>query len=167
MADSSRTGGFSRAARMNRLLKEWVHDTYKSKHKLPEPTVCRQCGAVYRKGSWRWEDAPVGAHEDTCAACLRIEDNVPAGYLTLEGSFLVEHREEVMHLVRNIEAKEKKEHPLKRIMAVDEKPDGLVVTVTDPHLARGIGEALHQAYKGELDFSYQEEENLLRVFWRR
>jgi len=152
---------------MNRLLREWVHDTYKSKHKLPEPTVCRGCGAVYHKGRWRWGDAPAGADEDTCAACLRIEDNVPAGYLTLQGEFLAGHRDEIMNLIRNVEEKERSDHPLKRIMEVREEADGVVITFTDPHLARGAGEAVYQAYKGELDFSYQEQMNLLRVFWKR
>ena len=43
----------------------------------------------------------------------------------------------------------------------------LLVTTTDPHLARRIGEALHHAYKGELDYHYNKEEKLLRVVWRR
>jgi hypothetical protein len=41
------------------------------------------------------------------------------------------------------------------------------VTTTDIHLARGIGDALHSAYKGELEYHYNKEENLLRVEWRR
>jgi len=50
-------------------------------------------------------------------------------------------------------------------MAVDEQDDSVLVTTTDIHLARGIGEALHHAYQGELEFHYNPEENLLRVHW--
>ena len=42
-----------------------------------------------------------------------------------------------------------------------------MVTTTDIHLARGIGEALEHAYQGELEFHYNEGENLLRVHWAR
>ncbi len=167
MSEQDRAKGASRPARMNRLLREWVHDTYKSKHKLPEPTVCRRCGAFYGKGRWQWGHAPAGANEDICPACQRIEDNVPAGFLSLKGEFLAAHRGEIMNLIRNVEAKEREQHPLKRIIAVQEGEEETLVTFTDPHLARGAGEALHQACKGELDYSYQEEENLLRVSWSR
>lgn len=153
--------------RHDRLLQEWVHDTYKSKSKLPEPTVCPDCGAVFHKGRWTWTDAPGGAHRERCPACHRIRDNVPAGFLTLQGAFLITHQDELLHAVRNVERKENTEHPLKRIMGVEALEDGVVISFTDPHLARGAGEAVHHAYQGELDFSYQEGENLLRVVWRR
>jgi hypothetical protein len=39
------------------------------------------------------------------------------------------------------------------------------VTTTDIHLARGMGEALHHAYQGELEYHYNPEQNLLRVIW--
>jgi hypothetical protein len=39
------------------------------------------------------------------------------------------------------------------------------VTTTDIHLARGMGEALHRAYQGELEYHYNPEQNLLRVIW--
>jgi len=50
-------------------------------------------------------------------------------------------------------------------MAVEEKDGATLVTTTDIHLARGIGEALHHAYQGELQYHYNPEQNLLRVNW--
>ena len=41
------------------------------------------------------------------------------------------------------------------------------VTTTDAHLARRIGRALHDAYKGELDVRYRKQDNLVRVLWCR
>jgi len=69
--------------------------------------------------------------------------------------------------MRHCEAAEKREHPLQRIMAIEEQAGGLLVTTTDAHLARRIGESLHAAFKGELAMQYAKEENLLRVSWRR
>lgn len=154
-------------SRGDRLIREMDHDPYHSKLKLKEPTVCPQCNAVYQKGRWSWSNAPADAHETTCPACQRIHDKVPAAFLTLSGGFLDEHKDEIMNLIGNYEQREKTEHPLKRLMGKEEQDGKLVLTFTDPHLARGIGEALHKAYEGELDYQYTEGEFMLRVSWSR
>lgn len=151
--------------RHDRLWQEQEHDAYKARGKWPEPSVCSQCGAVFHHGHWQWLKIPEGAHAVTCPACHRIHDHFPAGYLTLKGGFFKGHREEIMNLVHNEEKRERTEHPLKRIMAEEMKGDEMLVTTTDIHLARGIGEALHHAYQGDLEYHYNPEQNLLRVEW--
>lgn len=166
MGHAAISEGFRQIPRHDGLFKERVHDAYKLKGKLPEPTTCPQCGAVFHAGRWQWMEAPAGAHQEVCSACHRIHDHYPAGFLTLRGEFFRAHREEIMNLVHNHEKHERAEHPLKRIMAVEEEKDGAtLVTTTDIHLARGIGEALHHAYQGDLQFHYNPEQNLLRVSW--
>lgn len=157
--------GFRQIARHDGLFKERIHDAYKAKGKLPEPTVCPQCGAIFHEGRWQWGKAPAGAHQETCPACHRIHDHFPAGFLTMQGDFFMANRDEIMRLVHNHEARERKEHPLQRVMAVEDKGGETLVTTTDMHLARGLGEALHHAYQGELEYHYNPEQNLLRVHW--
>lgn len=157
--------GFHQIQRHDGLFQEEVHDAYKARGKLPEPTVCPQCNAVFQGGHWRWEAAPANAHHEICPACHRMHDHFPAGFVAISGSFFAAHHDEIMHLVRNLEEREKAEHPLKRIMAVEKHDDGVLVTTTDIHLARGIGEALHHAYQGKLEYHYNPAENLLRVHW--
>ena len=144
-----------------------MHDTYKLRGKLAEPTRCPDCGAMFHAGRWQWAQAPGDAHEARCPACHRIHDRFPAGYVTLKGTFLAAHRDELLHRVRHCEEDEKGDHPLERIMGVEEGAEGILVTTTGTHLARRIGDALHDAYKGELDYRYNKEENLLRVTWSR
>jgi hypothetical protein len=157
--------GFRSIQVHDNLFQERVHDAYKLKGKLPEPSVCPQCGAVFHEGRWQWITAPAGAHKETCSACHRIHDHFPAGFVTLKGLFFNTHRDEIMHLVHNEEKRERSEHPLKRIMEVEDQGYSTLVTTTDIHLARGIGEAIHRAYKGELKYHYNPEQNLLRVSW--
>ena len=142
-------------------------DPYRNAAKPPEPTVCPECKASFTDGRWSWEKAPEDANELLCPACQRIQDRFPAGYVTIKGEFLKEHRDEIVALIENHEKKEKAERPLQRIITIDDTREGLEVTTTDSHLARGIAEALHGAYKGELKLRYSRDENLLRASWKR
>ena len=153
--------------RHDRLIEEARIDPYRAIRKPPEPTVCPQCGAVFHEGRWQWIAKPAHAHEEMCPACRRIAEELPAGFVSIGGPFFQQHREELLNLIRNEEAHAKAEHPLKRIMKIEDEGDGLLITTTEIHLARGIGEALHHAYQGELEFHYNENENLLRVVWER
>ena len=97
------------------LVDEHRHDPYKAHGKLPEPTSCPKCGAVFENGRWRWAmSAPAGAQAHICPACHRIADKFPAGELTLEGGFLARHSAEIIGLARNIEEAQKREHPMQR-----------------------------------------------------
>lgn len=153
--------------RRDRLIREREHDTYKVRSKLPDPTVCPRCGAIYRDGRWAWGSAAVDAHQAVCPACQRIADGYPGGTLTISGDFFEDHREEILGLARNVEERERAQHPLKRIMDVAESDEEIRVTTTDPNLARAIGDAIESAYGGELDYTYAQESNELRVSWRR
>ena len=142
-------------------------DPYRASARPPEPTVCPSCKAVFTEGRWAWEKKPADAVEQLCPACQRIHDKFPAGYVTIKGAFFEEHKDEIVNLIKSHEKKEKADRPLQRVIAIDEKRDGIEVTTTDSHLARGIAEALHDAYKGELKLRYSRDENLLRATWRR
>lgn len=157
----------NRIPQRHRTIQEYQHDTYKQKGKLKEPTVCPQCGAVFHKGRWTWGARPAQAHEAVCPACHRINDTYPKGMLTLKGPYFAANRTEILNLALNEEAKEKKEHPLVRIMAIEERPEGTVITTTDAHLPHRIGEALHHAYDGDFAFHYDDGEQFIRANWTK
>lgn len=148
-------------------FKDNRHDTYLERKKWPEPTACRTCGAVYTGGRWTWNPVPTTVHEVMCPACQRIADGYPAGMITLRGSFLPQHLDEVMGLIRNTEAAEKSEHPLERLMGVSVGEEQTDVTTTGIHLARRIGTALERAYGGELKIIFGDGSNTIRVDWER
>jgi NMD protein affecting ribosome stability and mRNA decay len=127
------------------------HDVYEPRRKLSEPSACSTCGALYRDGRWTWGDAPFEARPTECPACRRIADGYYGGSVMIHGAFALEHREEIEHMLRNLEEREKATHPLKRIMEIVDEDDGLLVTTTDGRLARSLGAALYRAYRGELE----------------
>ncbi len=118
--------------------------------KLPELAGCPRCHASYRNGRWTWEAPPIGSYALECPACVRIADDDPAGELRLTGGFVGAHRDEIEGCLRNVEARERVEHPLKRIMSLREEEGALVVRVTDAKLVNQLGHALESAWDGQL-----------------
>jgi len=154
-------------ARRDRLIRERRHDPYEARTKPPEPTACPTCRAVFHGGRWQWREPPEDANELACPACQRAADKMPAGILTLSGAFHLAHRQEILGLIRHAEEREAKQHPLKRIMEVTESGDEMEITTCEAGLARSIGNAIHHAYQGELEYQYPEGGSVLRVRWTR
>lgn len=153
--------------RRDRLIREREHDPYKVRLKLRDPSQCPECKALFRNGRWQWGLTPADAQSVLCPACRRVRDDCPAGVLTLVGKFHLEHRTEVLGLLRHVEEREAKNHSLKRIMGIAEGGEEMEVRTTDSGLARNLGVALHRAYDGALDYQYPDEGALLRVRWER
>lgn len=150
------------------LVDEERHDPYKARGKLSEPTVCPQCGAAFKQGRWQWVDEkPDGAQSHLCPACMRANDKYPAGELTLRGAFAQQHAEEIRGLIRNVEEAEKRQHPLQRVMSIEQGDDSIVITTTGIHLPRRLGHAIEHAYKGQLDTHYDERGYFVRMVWTR
>lgn len=154
--------------RRDRLLHERIHDPYHSRGKTRGTTYCGQCGVVHHEGRWQWADTrPLDAREETCPACKRVRDAYPAGVLTLTGLIVTTSRNELVSLARHQEKAETAEHPLHRIMAIEEHPASLVIKTTDIHLPWRIADALRHAFKGSLDAHYDEEGYYFRGHWHR
>ncbi|MHB8495171.1 MAG: BCAM0308 family protein [Casimicrobiaceae bacterium] len=142
------------------------HDPYQAAGKYKEPTVCPDCRAIFHAGHWQWGNAPDGAHQTRCPACRRIHEKLPAGWLTLGGAHFTAHRADVLARLHKVAAREREEHPLNRVMAIEEGPDEVVVTTTDIHTPQRIAEALKRQHHGDFDVQYGHDEYSVRVHWR-
>ena len=152
--------------RRDRLLQEHIHDPYKTRSKPIEPVVCPICKAVFKHGRWQWADrGPVDSEQVMCEACRRTRDNYPAGLVILSGAFVTLHKAEILNLIRHVEESENAEHPLNRIMEIDDQPDSIRITTADVHLPHRIGDALSHIYRGELTIHYDEEGYFVQVNW--
>jgi NMD protein affecting ribosome stability and mRNA decay len=153
--------------RTDQIYEPHVTDPYQTRKKWHEPTCCPNCGAVFHKGRWQWLQAQKNAEQHLCPACARIRDGIAAGFLQLEGSFLMQHRDEILRLSYNLEEKEKQAHPLERIIGIEENDTALIISFTGVHLTRATGEAIHHAYQGELSIKHNERDDQMRVHWSR
>jgi len=154
-------------SREDKMYSQGRQDPYLSRKKLPDPTRCPVCGAVFTGGRWTWSTADENANEELCPADQRIKDKVAAGVVTINGAFFDSHRDEIVSLIKNQEKLEKGRHPLERLMSIKPSGKGLRVETTGIHLARRLGDALEGAYQGKLEFNYLKGQEKVRVSWER
>jgi len=158
---ASRSGLEEKGMRNERSL-----DVYLSKRGLPEGAYCRGCGIVYHNKRWQ-----TGLHGDgtevVCPACQRMADHNPAGVVTLSGAYLAIHKDEILHTIRQQEAKSREKNPIGRIMEIKEEGDRITVTTTEDKLAQKLGREVYKSQKGELHYQWSHDQHLVRVGWVR
>jgi hypothetical protein len=59
----------------------------------------------------------------------------------------------------------KREHPLNRIIGIEQEDEAIVITTTDFHLPRRIGAAVKRAFHGRLEEDFDDAGYFLRVSW--
>jgi hypothetical protein len=127
--------------------------------------VCQDCGIFHHAGRWYFGTRPDGQLVNgVCPACQRVREKYPAGTLRIPDSLLTQ-RETVLALIRHVEAAEKAEHPLERLMWIAEADGHLVVTTTGVHLAREIAHKLAKQFHEKPRFRYADGEELVHVDW--
>jgi len=110
-----------------------------------------------------WASASEGGNKSLCAACRRINDNLPAGIVKLRGIFGQQQTDEIVRLARHQEDAEKREHPLNRIIGIEEEDEAIIIKTTDVHLPRLIGAAVRRAFHGRLEEDFDASGYLVRV----
>ncbi|HOI15998.1 MAG TPA: BCAM0308 family protein [Geobacteraceae bacterium] len=148
-------------------------DVYLPKEGM-EVSWCKKCGIIYRQKRWIMDPAELeqvkadpAAGTMVCPACQRMRDNVPGGVVTFSGEYLNKHEEEILELVKNIEAKSRAKNPLGRIMEIRQEGAVLTVSTTEDKLAQKLGRDIFRSHKGDLHFKWSEGENFVRVDWKR
>ena len=150
-------------------------DPYASKGAGADLSVCGGCHAVYTKKRWSFDPAvSVIATKNrqavtiVCPACLKIRDNFPGGIVTLKGAFVLAHKQEILHLVKNEEEGARGFNPLERVMSVKENGYGsIIISTTNEKLAQRLGRAIKKAFHGEVKYHWSNDNKLARVDWER
>jgi hypothetical protein len=87
---------------------------------------------------------------------------IPCGVI-----FAREHKGEMIRLARHQEEAEKQEHPLNRIISIEEDPQEVVINTTDIHVPRRIAEAVKRAFHAEIEDNFEKDGYFVRVTWMR
>lgn len=149
-------------------------DPYLPEAGIKEPAVCQTCQAVYRNKSWHLDPLLAGKLAEnpavrwvTCPGCQKVVEHYPEGVLTLRGSYLWNHEEEIRNILLNMVERISTRNPLERVIRIDRSEEALVIETTDNKLAEQLGRALQKAHSGELQIDWQGSPVVCRVQWER
>ncbi len=149
------------------------NDPYLPKGGIHDMAICRKCHAIYHNKRWYMDKALYKRRRNDkaslrvlCPACRKIKDNYAEGFVMLSGKYLMEHKQDILNLVKNEEEKAMAKNPLERIINLDEKDRSVEITTTHERLAQRIGKKIHKACQGELQIKWTKDK-LTRVTWRR
>ncbi len=164
-----------KAYKLSYKKKSATTDSYLPRGASRRISVCEGCRAVYMNKRWYIGaelDEQVSQLSDTattvCPACLKIRDNFPGGIVTLKGDYVLEHKQDIMNLIRNEEERARGFNPLERVMSVRENGYGsIVVSTTNEKLAQRLGRAIKKAFHGEVAYHWSHDNKLVRVDWVR
>ena len=163
----SRTFPISEAHRKD--MKPRLEDPYRAQKKHPKNTKCPNCGLIFQKGAWKWSKArtPGVVHWKFCPACLQMRHGFAGGELRLSGNFLKAHHGHILNRIENLARGVMKQHPLERIMKMEQKNGEMVIYVTSEHLVARLGKAIHRDFKGELVLKYARDDKYALAHWKR
>ena len=153
---------------------QFYEDPYLAVMPPDEVAVCRECRSVYAGKRWQLESqaaedlARARQVVDTlCPACQKTRDRIPGGVVSLSGSFVSAHEQEILNLVNHENEEAMRINPLERIIDIERSGDGLTILTTNEKLAQRIGRAVHKAYDGDVEYKWSRGDKLVRVNWHR
>ena len=167
--DTRKYGNSSKRGRQQTNL-----DPFMPQEGMKEPSLCTSCKTVYQQKHWAIDPAEYGRLERdpktnwiSCPACQKIAAGYPEGIVTLSGSYLWEHEEEIQQILKNEEHKALAKNPFERVIRKIRDNDKLVIETTEKKLAEHLGRVLHKSHQGKLNISWVGDPDICRVKWER
>lgn len=134
---------------------------------------CEICGAVEVKGKWyapgKYTGDLSGAEFDIgiCPGDDKLAKHEVDGVVTLTGTFIAEHNDEIFNLIDNVCDAKLERNIAARIFEIAKERDKTVIETTDAHLAAAIGNEIKDAFDGELSIRWRDNAPQVRVDWHR
>jgi len=163
MSNANRARGAFRTEKRGQLGGSIQAGKYKA------DTKCPKCELIFQNGVWK-RGALVSKHEPhwkLCPACIQIRDRQFGGTIKCTGSFIRNHRQEILNRINNVARHTSEAHPLERIISTSENKNLIVISATTEHLIARIGKALERDFGGTLELRYAPEDKYATVRWHR
>lgn len=163
--------GLVRALNRRGTRPEKLHPAEAATRRLPEPTMCERCGAVFQRRTWRIDRRPSAAALSrarwrVCPGCKQQEAGEWYGRVRLRGAFVAAHEEELRRRIENVAARARSMQPLRRLVSIDRDGDGLEVLATSQKLAHRIVNELRKAFRGRARYTWADD-GTLEAVWER
>jgi hypothetical protein len=132
-------------------------------------TKCPKCELIFQNGVWKRGalDPKHEPHWNLCPACIQIRDKQIGGTIKCTGSFIENHRQEILNRIHNVARQTSEAHPLERIINTSENKNEIVVLATTEHLIARIGKSLERDFGGTLELRYAPEDKYATAQWHR
>lgn len=140
--------------------------------RLPEPTLCERCGAVFQRRTWRTDRAPSAAllaraRWRVCPACKQQAADEWYGRVRLRGAFVAAHEAELRRRIANVAGRARATQPERRLVSVERSGRDLEVLTTSQKLAHRIVHELRKAFRGTASYRWTDDRTLDAVWERR
>jgi len=139
--------------------------------RLPEPSACDRCGAVFSRRAWRRDrkvDAPLLArvHWTTCPACRQVSREVGFGRILVRGAYAAVNEAPIRRRIANVAARAAFTQPERRIASIERRGDVLEILTTSQKLAHRIVHELKKVFRGRATYAWSDDGTLLAT-WQR
>lgn len=139
--------------------------------RLPEPSVCERCGAVFARRTWRLGRRLSGALLDRarwtkCPACKQAGSGEYRGRVVVRGAIAAEQETAIRRRVANVDALARMMQPERRVVSAERDGAVFEVLTTSQKLAHRIARELKKAFGGRVAYKWSDDGSLFAV-WRR
>jgi hypothetical protein len=139
--------------------------------RLPEPSMCERCGAVFSRRVWRRGRVASPARLarvrwTVCPACEQVSRQEYYGRVLVRGAFARANEALVRRRIENVAARAAHTQPERRIVSIERDGDALEVLTTSQKLAHRIVRELKKLFGGRASYTWTDDRALLAT-WRR
>ena len=140
--------------------------------RLREPAVCRRCGSVFVRRTWRanrplTHDLLGRASWTVCPACREVGRAEGYGRIVIRGAYAAAHEEAIRQRIRNVADRARFTQPERRLVSADRQGPVLEVLTTSQKLAHRIVHELKKAFRGRARYAWSAADGSLLATWER
>jgi hypothetical protein len=139
--------------------------------RLPEPSACERCGAVFSRRAWRRDRRVTAPLLDRvrwtiCPGCRQASQEIGFGRILVRGTFAPDDEALVRRRIANVARRAAFTQPERRISAIERRGDVLEILTTSQKLAHRIVHELRKLFRGRATYAWSDDGTLFAT-WER
>lgn len=144
----------------------------KMTRRLPQPTVCERCGAVFTRRTWRWAHGVshallARAAWSVCPACQQVRRGLYFGRVVIRGAYAAAHEDAVRRRIANVASRAAFTQPQRRVVSAGRSGTVFEVLTTSQKLAHRIVHELKKTFRGRVSYAWSDRDGGLFATWER